>query len=597
MSGGRPDVGWWVDSIKAGLEYRKRSAMEERWNIWRSYTRGNWASGVLPVNLFFTMMRTIVPRVYFRDPGVSIVSTKPGPLFMGFAKLLERVDSKLIRQMRLKQAMKAIVQDAFLMGTGIGTIGFGAVHEYEHAGHVEAPLVGAEQHSIEYYDHVSANMPWFRRIHPRNYVIEPFVPDFSSSRWTATFVERALADVKIDPRLSKKARSEVQAGSFLDTMSPTGRYGNSQFSRGGMYGNRTEMVQLAVIRDKKTRQVIVMAPTTASDGGMVLYHGHDALQGSGFPEFPLVFNPDSECFWGVPDSQILEPYQLEINEIRTQYMKHRRLTLVKLLARKGHIDASEVAKMQDESVASVVWTSGDPASSVYPMQPADIPQSLFASGNQVLQDVRESVGFSRNQMGEYNSRTVKTTATEAQIVQQASEIRVDERRDAVADLLVDVIEGMHHVIFQQWTKKEVVEVIGPGGVPVWVHFAPSMLKIGQYSVKVDPDSSIPETRVRREQKAMQVFQFLQANPLIDPHKLTQYLLHELHGTAFDDIMKALPAVPGHQETDALGYGDMIRQSIGQANGQEMVNRLAQGGVGPGSGLGSGADNANVPVQV
>ena len=139
---GKPDEAWWLEQITEGIKYRQESAFEKEWARWRRYTRGEWAPGVFPVNLFFTLMRTIVPRVYFRNPSVSIVSTKPGPLFMGFARLLERVDAKLIRQAHIKEHMKAIVQDTFLMGTGVGTEGFGAIYEYQHQGHVEAPRIG-----------------------------------------------------------------------------------------------------------------------------------------------------------------------------------------------------------------------------------------------------------------------------------------------------------------------------------------------------------------------------------------------------------------------------------------------------------------------
>ena len=229
--------------------------------------------------------------------------------------------------------------------------------------------------------------------------------------------------------------------------------------------------------------------------GQVLYDGDDAMQSNGFPNFPLVFNPDTECFWGVPDSQILDPYQREINEIRTQQMKHRRLTLVKLLAKKGSIDQGEITKMLSEEVGSVVWVNDASIDrAVRPVQAADIPQSLFLAGEQTQKDVRDTVGFSRNQFGEYNSQTAETTATEAQIVEGATGIRVDERRDAVADLTVRVIEGMHDLIFQHWSHREVMEVVGPGGVPIWVQFTPTMLRHGQYHVKVDPDSGMPTDR-------------------------------------------------------------------------------------------------------
>lgn len=559
---GKVDYGWWIKQLQDGSEYRKHAAFEDSWNKWHAFYRGDWTADVpIPVNLFFTLMRTIVPRVYFRDPSVSITSSKPGPLFMGFAKLLERVDSKLIRQMRLKTELKSMVQDAFLYGTGIGTLGFGALYEYSHLGHVGAPSVGKDGELIEYRDHVIPHMPWFSRIHPRNYIVPADTMSKQNMRWTAHIVERTVEDVQKDPRLNRSARRSVQAGRFW-----TDNVGMNPRRAWQQHAMEPTTVELAVIRDKKTRQVIVLSPGADS----ILFQGDDALQGHGFPEFVVTFNDDPEYFWGVPDSQILEPFQHELNETRTQIMAHRRMSMRKLLVKRGAINKSEVENLVNGSVGAVVWTEERPDISVNPIQTADVPQGLFANMEAVLRDVRETVGFSRNQMGEFNSRTADTTATEAQIVRAASEIRIDERRDMMAETLVDIVEGMHDMIFNHWSTEEVVEVVGPGGAPVWVRFTPQMLKLGQYNVKIDPDDNLPVTRDIRQQRAIELYGILRTNPIVDPYKLTQYLLNELRGSAFDDMMRALPQMGAGQTLNGVQYGEMLQQAIGQGDPQRIL---------------------------
>ena len=96
-----------------------------------------------------------------------------------------------------------------------------------------------------------------------------------------------------------------------------------------------------------------------------------------------------------------------------------------------------------------------------------------------MEDVRETVGFSRNQFGNFSSGSGDTTATEASIVQQASEIRVDERRDMVADMIVEVMETIHQIIFKFWGEEPVVDIVGPGGAPIWIRVSPSLLNEGR----------------------------------------------------------------------------------------------------------------------
>lgn len=521
---GQPDASWWMEQIRAGIAFRKKYALEDRWKTWRSYYRGQWRPGVLPKNLFFMMVRTVVPRIYFRNPSVSITASKPGMQFVAMAQILERVDNKMLRQMRTKNQIKRIIQNAFMFGTGFGKLGYGAefTPSPEEAG-TEAPIVGNRRN--EYRDGVIANMPWFLSAHPKSIIVPNESPDWESGRFVANWIRRSAAEVAEDPRLKNvKHMTNGQVSDPMTTPVP------------GII-RTVPMVDLVEIRDKMTRKVIVLAPY--SKDNKVVYFDDDELSGDWGPTiYPLIFNDDDEFFWGIPESVILEPYQLEVNEIRTQAMKHRRLSLIKVLYQIGSITSEEMDKMLSEDVGAGVQVKD--LNGIKVMEVGKIPESLTIAEMGVMQDVRETVGFGRNQFGEFKPGSSDTTATEAQIVKMASEIRVDERRDMVADMLVNMIADMHRVLFQQWRGQQVVQVVGPAGVPIWVEFSAQALASGRYEVSIDPDSSIPETKAYREQKAVRAYTLLKQNPLIDPIKLTSYLLHELHGVQFDDMLRGLP---------------------------------------------------------
>lgn len=551
----KPDASWWMTQVRAGIEYREMHANEAAWQRWRSYYRGKWRPGILPVNLFFSMMRTIVPRVYFRNPSVSITPTMPGPEAMIFAQILERCDNKLLDMMGIKKQLKTGVQHAFQFGTGVLKLGFGAQYTPTPDFGFTAAPVSRSGHRVEYRDGVFPMMPWLSAVHPGNFIVPDGTREYEEARWVAHWVQRPVEDVKEDRRL----RNTENIGSSTNSKTPM-RFGSSAVK------NTVDMIDLVEIRDKKRNTVMVLNPYGARDVG-VLYSGPDELQAEGgIPFYPLVFNQDDEVFWGVPDSQILEPYQLEVNEIKTQQMKHRRLALVKVFAKIRGIDEQEAQKMLSEDAGAVVWTNGNPAEVLQVAQVSKIPEDLFAAEQSVMGNVRDTIGFSRNQFGEYNSRTAETTATEASIVREATEIRVDERRDLTADVLVAAIEDTNSIIFRHWQSKQVVQVVGPGGLPVWVQFTGRELaQGGRFVVKVDPDSSVPMTKQMREQRALTLYERLKTNPIIDPMKLTAYLLHELHGTQFDDMMRMLPAVPGQQMPNGpIGmqqYSNMVQQSM------------------------------------
>ena len=556
---GKPNTSWWTAQVRKGIEFRKRYARETRWSVWRDYYRGVWAPGVMPSNLFFKMLRTITPRIYFRNPSISIQSAKPGPENLAFAHILERIDNKLLRRMRVKNQIKKIVQDAFKFGTGIGKLGYGA--EFTPTPDListSEPVRKGEK--FEYNALVQPDMPWFMRVPTGSFIVPTGLDAFEAAPWCAMWIRRPLEDVMDDPRFKNTA--SLKATSYQ--MIPGA---DNQSNR---IASPVEMIDLVEVRDKKRQQVFVFAPF--SGGEKVLFQDDDDLQWDNrLPYYPVVFNDDDEVMWGTPDSAILEPLQLELNETKTVMMKHRRLSLVRILAEIGSISPEEAAKLVGEDVSPIVWCS-DLAKAVQIIESGGIPKDLFLAEDNLMRDSRETVGFGRNQFGEFKPGSSDTTAMEAQLVAMASEIRIDERRDMLADMLVELVTDMHKIIFERWDEEMIVDVAGPGGQMLWVRFKGSMLSNGRYEINIDPDSSVPETKGLREQKAIQIFNMLNGDPLTDQVELRKYLFREMTTMSSDSLLKVVPQGVGTQENpmDVEQLGSMLGMVQQQGEGPNLA---------------------------
>src|SRR5712671_5376202 len=118
-SSGKPVPEWWIAAVSKGKQFRKMYAHEESWATWRRWYRGEWDPRILPSNVYFKTMRTLIPRIYYRNPSVSLTPSKPGLENMLLAKIMERADNKLIDTMGLKQQMKRAVQHGVMFGTGM----------------------------------------------------------------------------------------------------------------------------------------------------------------------------------------------------------------------------------------------------------------------------------------------------------------------------------------------------------------------------------------------------------------------------------------------------------------------------------------------
>lgn len=528
---GQPDASYWMTEIRRGIAYRKKYANESEWDKWRSWYRGKWSPQILPVNLYFRMLRTVVPRVYFRNPSISITNTRPGLEFEVLAQLIERLDNKLIRTMGVKNTIKRAVQHAWMFGTGVVLSGYGGAHQFTPDSIDNALPVKGDMR-LEYNTNIADNMPWLLPCHPGAFIVPAGCDTFDNARWFAQWVKRPLFEVMSDRRLK-----------HVRDLKPSNSKETFKLPSGIEMATNAEMVDLVIVRDKLFKKVFVLAPFSSD---RVLYYEDDGMQINGrMGAYPLIFNEDDEVFWGVSDSMILDPQQRELNEIRTLQMKHRRLSIVKAFMKGNAMDIEEIEKMTSEEVLSVVKIKGDMSDVDFRIV-AQEPQMLRTAANEVMNDVRENLGFSRNQAGNYDSGMggggSRASATEAQIVQAASEIRIDERRDMCADLLVDAFTDINTMIFNHWKDDQVVGILGPNSLPYWVAFKPAALNGVEYLMDIDPDSALPETKQIRTQKAVQSYTLLKENPLIDPEKLTKYLLRELHGTDFDELMRGLGAM-------------------------------------------------------
>lgn len=531
---GIPDLQWWTDAITAGKQFRKTFAYEERWDTWRNWGRGKFPAGILPSNVYFKVIRSIVPRTYFRNPSISISATKPGMEYFLLARLLERVDNKLLDHMEIKGQLKRSVLNASMFGTGFVTRGYGA--EFTPSP-IDISTFGPDagtrrmQNKVEYHSLVRTDQPWALNTHPRDVIVPAWTPDIHSARWTCVEYVRSRADIMDDPRFENKEE--------LETRFPN--RGQGRLITSGTNDRTRQGILLQQIRDKKTGLVFVIAPYTSqgvrNQTQKPLYIGEDKLQRNNrLPVYPLVFNEDDEQFWGIPDSIIIEPQQYEKNEIRTQIRNHRRILLKKFLYETGMIDPDELDKMvADDNVGIAIRVKG--INSVKQLEAGQLPPGLVEAEALIDREVEEIIGLGVNQFGEYAAGSADRSATEANIVNQATQIRIDERRDVTADLLVRIVQDMNDDIIEYWGEDMLADVAGPGGVPIWIKFQPELLATAAWDVKVDPDSSIPLTKQYKEQKATQLYAALYGkNAQVDQNELTHFFLAELYGTEADSIL-------------------------------------------------------------
>ncbi len=521
------DVKWWETQVKLGAKDREVKTKEANWPSYQAHYRNEYDGTVYPKNMFFILSRTIVPKIYYRNPKISIVAKQPGPEHQAFSKVLERVDNILIDAMNLKVEMKRMVNESFFHSMGVMKLLFGAEYTPTPILGITAPPITDDGFRPEYRPSVIQNMPYVKHIPTNEFVMAEKIKEVEETFFQAHIITRYWDDLENDPRFplfKKHARVKpgIQPISDKDTV-----FKND---------NSRRTVELIEIRDRRTRKVIVLAPDVMEDNIPLLYQDDELQTAFSSPFYTYTPNIDTDNPYGVADADVLITAQEQLNDINTKVHMHAKLSLVKWLSEKNAISQVEATKLLNEDIGAIVQVAN--ARGLTMVDSHHIPEALIQEKREIMEDMRELVGFSRNSLAQFQAVSHGPTATEVNAVNAAAELRTDERRDMIADNIVTMFKDLHQVIFRHWDQEQVVKLVGDNGLPVWVQFTGKMLEEGSYDIQIEPDSSVPETREVRESRASNLYNELKIDPNIDPRKLTAYRLHETPGVAIDDLMKA-----------------------------------------------------------
>lgn len=506
----------WMGRIKAGIDYRQKYSTYDKWANFRKMYRNQWDPGVEPVNKIFSYGRTLVPRVYFKAPRVTVTASRPDLVI--HAKVVEAIDNMIIREVMLKETLKSSILDSFLCGVGPIKLGYDSEFGYlpeqaigEDGDTVTQVSSEGDADKIEYHETIKPGMPWALRVRPEDVVVPWGSVDAQSLPWIAHYILRPLDDIKQDQKYQHtKELKGTRTPSVDINKSPAFRPTNEK-------DKDITFAELWEIRDLKTGYIYVICEDE------LILSAKDVLQADGLPYEFVSFNPDPEFFWSIPDADILSSSQRELNDINTQTSKHRAITLLKFLYDQNKVSETELLKALSGQVGAAVGIkdADNLANAIITLQP-HIPPDLYQAAMSCMSNMKESLGFSSNELGDYQQGSPRT-ATETMTVSQSFEQRITERRDIVADVLTRIIRKWNQYLFNFWSSERAVQVVGPDGVNGWVKYTGEQLR-GEYFISIDADSGMPLNRGTKMQMAMELMGKFGGDPMVDQIALRQIVL-------------------------------------------------------------------------
>ena len=497
----------------------------------------------LTVNMIFATMNVMGPAVAINNPKFVVNSRKPenGPQ----AIITEEVLNYLWRTYKYQREFRLAVHDWLLIGHGWVKCGYKAVKPVEEktAPDVLEPSVDLEgvQDGVDDREDVDGNVeselivdddrPFLERISPFDMYVDPDARHPKEMRWIAQRTWRAVADVHVDERYSATSRKKVSGSSWSrwDTEDRDARGSGEKPDKGAV--SYVEVIEFYDIKRGKVCTFAASSDGDQSQAGGFLIKPKPIPYEMGQPFVMLRNYEVPDHFYPLGDVCQIESLQLELNETRNQMLNYRKKY------RRGWVYDSErigpegtaALESDEDNVMVPVMGGGDPSTAISPIPAAITPPEFFDQSAMISNDIDRVSGVSDYQRGAAQT-SIKRTATEAAMIQDAANARAQDRLAKIEGVLAELAERIIGLM-QQYIVGEQVARIVTMPVKGWITYDADRIK-GQFDYEVQGGSTEPQNETFRRQSAMQLtdvsMPFMQAG-VVNAPALYQELLQKGFG--------------------------------------------------------------------
>ena len=502
--------------------WRRQEPNYKRWIDWykgeQDETVANYGAGErITVNLVYSNVKILMPRISFRRPKVFVRPRRPDrqgdtiPL-ADSARAVEAVVNYYVEDLRIKRQMDRALLDALITPFGCVRIGYTVESEWVQ-----------DKELLELNEFIKSESPYVVRWSPMDVRWDPEVRHREEARWMAFRSVADLADVKRNPKYggAKDLRPNLtvdleKQGASMSLWNPADRMLIDAVQ------GEFERLEKWEIWDRKTHRMMVYVP------------GHDRFifddewpfDLDGFPAEFLEFNEVPDESMGIADTSTYAAQQIELNKLSSAELQHVKRFNRKYLYQENYFDSESIDQVERGEDGTMAPVKGDPREAIFPIPDAPMSFDHRLVKEDVKQQAREIFGVTLFDLG---SRENVQTATEAAYIQAPSAARSDDRRSQFEDFWRRVVPKFAAVIRQFKTGEEYIPVLGAdaASLDLFLKFDAAQIPEDvekEFLFEIEMGSTEPLNDAVRQQKMTGLFQLLNGDMMVDQRELRRRLL-------------------------------------------------------------------------
>lgn len=506
------------DRFKLAESYRQ-TEQEDIWD--RSYN--NW-KGILDQSIYpwrsklfipwsFTVVETIIPKVFARDPKWRAISRDPAPATMGEKEDLGNgliqstadqatVVNKLLGYqwgrlgMRLK--MYDYIKDSLMYSKGYAKITWNL--QTKTKTYME-PVVDKDdkitfvkktKSAVEYDD------PCIDIVDPYDIYVDPDATSLDDAQYLIHRKTVPLEQLKENPNyknVEQVKATDATKDKYFDDLN---RFNNNTPPP----DSHKHLVE--ILEYWEADRLVVIA-----NRRVVLRDTPNPYNHKRIPFVELDDYRDPHKYYGQSELSVIDPLQREINAIRNQRRDYDNLALNPVIRMvPGVLRNPNSAVMAPGNV----WMVSD-LNSMDVFQLPQLQGTARDIENQTAQDIKMAVAIDEIGIGLLPDNPQRRSATEVVTAQSMA----GKRFAVKIALLEEAVKKIGQMVFdlnQQFLDEErIIQIVGKRGAQEWVKLGPEDIR-GQFFIDIETGSMLPKDEIAARQEAIQLLQYV--TPIIAP---------------------------------------------------------------------------------
>lgn len=573
-----------VQCVEAAIKWRKDAKFDEQWakmvklyaNRYDYAELGSYEDMVAP-NMVFSTVNVIVPSVVVNYPKITVTATRQE--FEEASATVEAVANYHWRHFDVHKEFRVAVKDFCVIGHGWCKTTWEyqerqdtwtleewqaeaqkALTQNEMA-KANAEAQGADTNGFPTDEEVIAAIPKRKttiikdnpvveRVSPFDVYVDPNATRLKDAQWIAQRMYIPLEKAKKDKKWDKTARDRMRGVTMKEAKEDIDvNYDNEE---------RLTTADFVVVWEYYDFANGTVG--TFAEGADRWLAEPVAIPYAFDNPFVMLSNYDvPEKLYAIGDVEAIAPLQMELALTRTQMINDRKRYRRMYLLREDEIGPKGMEEIRSDTDNALIGVDSDRSFDELfkAVETSSLPPEFYNQTAMILDDINLVSGVSEYQRG--SVAEIRRTATEAAMIQDASNARAADKLAIIERAIGDVAQRLVQLSQQFITQERVASITGEDGLMTWIPYTREAIQ-GEFDYSVEAGSTQPQNETSRRQSAMQMMDamtgFVQLQ-VIDPYKLAEYVLRNGFGvknTGEFMLQPQMPMMPGVQADQPLPPG-------------------------------------------